>query len=182
MGTYTVLISGDKMFASGDMHVLVHDKKVDFARTEDVIDYVLCKLLDPVFKKYDKVDVYTTTQRGCDRIITDWALSKDLDVHITEADWEADGKAAAYIRNERLCKEVWSKDNRSMILFWDGKDEHTLNFIFKGYEFAIPVRVYNYKTKRMLTQEEVLKIQLEETAKDSAMKQLANSRKKYKGG
>ena len=157
---YSTIIAGDKSYTQNEMYILPSKSGIEFLNNKDLLYHIISKLLEPIFEKYDTVNIYTPDQTGCDRYVIDWATQRDLDVYIYRADWDEDGKSAMYKRNEEMCKALWSKEHRGMILLWDGENKLTLDFIVKSHEYAIPVRVFDYKQKRMLTNEELAQIQL----------------------
>lgn len=152
---YYVIVSGDKEFKEDEFFITAFDDTVYPAPAQTILDAVLHKLLCNVVEQYDDICLIVGDNCGADRLALDWALQHDYDVRFYEADWDNDGKAAGFKRNENMFCFAARKDHRATIIFWDGDNYMTRNLIYMGVEYKIPMRVYNYKQKRMLTKLEI---------------------------
>ncbi len=75
--------------------------------------------------------------RGVDRIAGQEAEKLGLLLDVFPADWERDGKAAGFIRNQRMI-DVGAD---LVIAFWDGKSNGTRHTITRAEHAGIPVEV-----------------------------------------
>ncbi len=75
--------------------------------------------------------------RGADRIAGEEAQKWGLRVDEFPADWERDGKAAGFIRNQRMA----DAGADLCIAFWDGRSSGTKHMMERARQAGIPVEV-----------------------------------------
>lgn len=59
-------------------------------------------------------------KRGPDALIVEWARKHGYECFIFEADWDAHGKAAGFMRNAKMREEL-----THLLAFWDGESKGT---------------------------------------------------------
>lgn len=160
-----IIISGDKGFRRGEFFVTTFGDSISSMNTQDILkivcDMVLCKAKD----NYKELFIVSGDNTGVDDIAIEYAMANNCDVFKYEADWEGQGNKAGFERNERMFIKVGLCEHKGAILFWNGEDYMTRNLIYQAYNYCVPLRVYNYVSKRFLTQQEIIGIQLEEREK-----------------
>ena len=89
----------------------------------------------------DKVPecVVSGTARGADRLGENWALDHDIHVVQMPANWEEDGKAAGYRRNERMATYA-----THLVAFHDGESRGTQHMINLARREGLEVRIVRY--------------------------------------
>ena len=83
-----------------------------------------CDAILKEIKKDDEVQIVSGGANGADKLGERYAREKHYICKIFEADWDRDGKAAGYIRNEQMAKYA-----DYLIAFWDGKSKGTKHMI-----------------------------------------------------
>ena len=76
-----------------------------------------------------------------------------------KADWDSNGAAAGYIRNEQMYKFVSNKPNYGALLIWDGESPGTMNNFLQAYDYDVPVRCFEYMQHRWLSKDEIWNVQ-----------------------
>lgn len=74
---------------------------------------------------------------GADSLGEDWALKSDIPLEIYPADWEHNGKAAGYIRNQEMAENA-----DALIAIWDGMSKGTKHMIDIATKKGLKVFVY----------------------------------------
>lgn len=74
--------------------------------------------------------------KGVDMLGAEWAIDKGLAVEYYPALWEAEGKAAGFIRNRRMAENA-----DGLLVIWDGVSKGTRNMIKEAANMAIEMRV-----------------------------------------
>lgn len=69
-------------------------------------------------------EVVSGGQRGVDAMGEIWAESKNIPVHVEEADWILYGRAAGPIRNRKMAEYA-----DALIAVWDGHSRGSLSMI-----------------------------------------------------
>jgi hypothetical protein len=162
---FYVVLSGDKDFKANDFMFTIVNDMVAPVPMQDIFSAFADKALSTAVTKYKQIKVITGDNHGADDIALTYAMAHDYDVFKYEADWDNEGSKAGFVRNEQMFFFVSIKQHKAALLFWDGVNYVTRNLIYQAYNFCIPIKVYNYKTKKWLTQEEIQRIQLEEQSK-----------------
>lgn len=162
---FYILISGDKSLRYDSYVVAVLDGTVSPLDGRSLIKMVSDKVLSKAKKTYNEIKVITGDNSGTDSMAQEYALSNNHDVMLYEADWDSNGSKAGFMRNEDMFLCVGSKEHKGALLFWNGEDYMTRNLIYQAYRYGVPLRVYNYVLKRVLTEDEVKDIQYEENNK-----------------
>lgn len=81
--------------------------------------------------------------KGADRIAEQEAQKLGLLIESHPADWEAHGKRAGFIRNEKMA----ALGAHLCIAFWDGRSRGTLHMVNRAVEYNIPVDVVMDKSE-----------------------------------
>lgn len=98
---------------------------------------LLCKELDKIRDQID--EIVCGEARGADMLGNTYAYDNDIKVKGFPADWEHDGKAAGFIRNEKMAKYA-----DKAIVFWDGKSVGSKDMIDRMEKLGKEVRVIYY--------------------------------------
>jgi len=80
-------------------------------------------------------------KRGPDRFIIDWCALTPFVCYEFEAQWDALGKRAGFVRNEEMSLEA-----SHLLAFWDGESRGTENMIKLAKERSLVVHSFNTKT------------------------------------
>lgn len=82
---------------------------------------ILYTELEKIIAKIDKkIVIVSGGARGTDALAKQYAGIKEYEYIEFPADWQKNGKAAGYIRNEEMHKFISQYSNRMCIAFWDG--------------------------------------------------------------
>jgi hypothetical protein len=98
---------------------------------------LLCKELDKIREQIG--EVVCGEARGADMLGNTYAYDNDIKVKGFPADWEHDGKAAGFIRNEKMAAYA-----DKAIVFWDGKSVGSKDIIDRMEKLGKEVRVIYY--------------------------------------
>lgn len=98
---------------------------------------LLCKELDKIRDQIG--EIVCGEARGADMLGNTYAYDNDIKIKGFPADWEHDGKAAGFIRNEKMAKYA-----DKAIVFWDGKSVGSKDMIDKMEKLGKEVRVIYY--------------------------------------
>jgi len=99
--------------------------KVIIAGSRDFDNYVLLShICDTVLPKGIDYEIVSGGARGADHLGEVYAWECDYKKTVFPADWDKNGKAAGYIRNEEMAKYA-----DALIAFWDGKSKGTKHMI-----------------------------------------------------
>ena len=74
--------------------------------------------------------------RGADQLGERWAQQEGLEVTRFPAEWDRDGRAAGYMRNERMAREA-----DALIAVWDGRSRGTGHMISMAKRWGLRVWV-----------------------------------------
>jgi hypothetical protein len=103
------------------------------------IDIPLAALNDAVIMSgFDITEVVSGTARGIDRTGELWAEWKGVPVARFPANWEKNGKAAGYLRNDAMARYA-----DALVAVWDGKSKGTKHMIDLARKREIEVYVHN---------------------------------------
>lgn len=102
---------------------------------------LLCKELDKIRDQIG--EIVCGEARGADMLGNTYAYDNDIKVKGFPTDWEHDGKAAGFIRNEKMAKYA-----DKAIVFWDGKSVGSKDMIDKMEKLGKEVRVIYYDRPR----------------------------------
>lgn len=152
------VISGDKDFTKSTSIFMEVDDKVTAVLAQDMVAHFCDKLLANKVKAGKKIIVVHADNNGADMLAADYASHKGYQNEMISADWEQFGNRAGWYRNEDLIAIPMRKPDKACVLFWDGEDKFTKNIIYNCYVYGMTLRVYNYKDKRWLKQEEIQQI------------------------
>ena len=87
------------------------------------------------------VEVISGGARGADRLGEKFGLSWRADITVMHAEWDLYGKAAGFIRNEKMAEYA-----DVLAAFWDGKSRGTKHMIDIALREGLEVHVYRYTT------------------------------------
>lgn len=118
--------------------------KLIIAGTREFKDFKLLQREVLRFLEESGHDIYDVTiisggARGADRLGELFADFFSIPCIIMEADWEANGRSAGFIRNKEMAKIA-----DACICFWDGHSRGTKHMIDIAREFKLNTRVINY--------------------------------------
>lgn len=159
---FYVVMSGDRGFKRTEFFRVIIDGYVTPTPAQEIFNLVSDKLLAKAKEKYKEIRVVVGDNYGADDIAMSYAMKQDFNVYKYEADWDSVGNKAGFERNEKMFTHVGRREHKAAILFWDGEDYMTRNLIYQAYNYCVPTRVYNYKKAKLLTQDEIKDIQLDE--------------------
>lgn len=159
---FYVIISGDKSLNENSFIPVLINDSVQLTEAETVVFTAIDNMLKTRIANGNEIYVLCGDNSGSDMFGYKYASQKDYEVIQYFADWDGNGSRAGYIRNESMFARAGIKQNKGCILFWDGEDPFTKNMIYLGWEFGIPVRVFNYKTSKWLKKDEIEEIQMAE--------------------
>ena len=117
--------------------------KVIIAGGRDFNDYaLLCEKCDGLLshkRQSHSVVIVSGTARGANSLGERYANERNYPIQRFPPDWNADGKAAGFIRNAQMAKAA-----DALIAFWDGKSKGTANMIEIARKRNLQVRVVTY--------------------------------------
>lgn len=167
---FYLVLAGDKEFQGDSYSMMSVNGMVTAVQNYDIIKTFALKLLSKKIDEQDEIILVSGDNDGVDAVAMKLAIELDCNMYRYEADWEADGNRAGYIRNEKMFLKVSLKPNRGCILFWNGENSYTKNLIYQCYEFSVPCKVYNYVTKSWMTQQSIQDIQVAEIQRQQNFK------------
>lgn len=159
---FYLIISGDKEFKSDVLIPMTVDEKIQMIDGETVLFHFADRLLRKRVAEGFKIIVYCGDNNGADQMAVKYANIRDYGLSEYKANWELKGNKAGYERNSNMFTHIGLKPNNGGLIFWNGSNIYTRNLIYLGWECGVPLRVYNYKDKKWLSQEEIEEIQMEE--------------------
>lgn len=99
--------------------------KVIIAGSRTFSDYNLLKTqCDYHLSQYDDIIIVSGCARGADSLGERYAIEKGHSINKFPANWDAYGKAAGFMRNEKM-----AENSDMLIAFWDGTSKGTKNMI-----------------------------------------------------
>jgi hypothetical protein len=110
-----------------------HDRQWIAKVLNDVVVTYGCKFPDPVIVHGDA--------RGADRLAADEAGKAGLITEAHPADWEAQGKRAGVVRNEKMA----SLGADLCIAFWDERSTGTKDMMDRAERHGIPLMIVTKK-------------------------------------
>lgn len=159
---FYLVLSGDKDFMA-DEHIFVSvNGQVVAVRIGDLVDDFVTRLISKRVENGDEILIITGDNKGVDRMAEAYGTKHNYDVYIYEAHWDEYGNKAGYMRNEEMFYKVCTRKNKACILFWDGENKSTHNLIYLAETMGVRCKVYNYRRKSWLTQEEIKAVSIEE--------------------
>ena len=103
-------------------------------RDFDDVELMFDSLLD-----YFPKCVVSGTARGADRLGERWAVNHGVHVVQMPANWDEDGKAAGYRRNERMARYA-----THLVAFWNGESRGTKHMIDIARREGLVVKIVRY--------------------------------------
>lgn len=103
----------------------------------------LCEVVDKVLsQKQDKhIVIVAGGAEGADALAEQYARERNYQLVVMMADWEKDGKAAGFLRNERMHKFISEKEDRGVIAFWDGESKGTAHSFSLAKRYSNQIRL-----------------------------------------
>jgi len=81
--------------------------------------------------------VLSGTARGADRLGERWAAEHKIPIERYPAQWNRDGRAAGYIRNQLM-----SEHAEALVVFWDGKSRGTMHMLNIAKDKGLKIKVF----------------------------------------
>jgi hypothetical protein len=115
--------------------------KVIIAGGRNFENYTLLKLkCNAILNEVkDEIQIVSGGAKGADKLGERYAREKGYICKIFEADWDKNGKAAGFIRNEEMAKY-----SDSLIAFWDGYSKGTKNMIDNAGKYKLKIRIIKF--------------------------------------
>lgn len=101
----------------------------------------LKKKTDFLLQKYKEITIVSGGARGADTLAKRYAKERQYGYIEFPADWNKDGKAAGFIRNEKMHKFLSEYEFRGCIAFWDGKSKGTAHNFSLVKKYDTPIRI-----------------------------------------
>lgn len=159
---FYLIIGGDKEFTENTLIPVVVNDMVQMANGDEILYHFADRLLRKRVSEGFEIRVYCGDNNGVDRLAMRYANERNYQLSEYKANWDALGNKAGYERNSNMFTHIGLKQNNGGLIFWNGENTYTRNLIYLGWECGVPLRVYNYRTKKWLSEEEVKDIQEEE--------------------
>ena len=86
--------------------------------------------------QFDITEVVSGGAKGVDRLGEQYAMIRNIPLHIYEADWERNGRAAGPLRNKKMAENA-----EALIAIWDGVSRGTKNMIETAEKHGLLVYV-----------------------------------------
>ena len=125
-------IFSGKLIIAGSRHYR------DYDLIENIIDMCLVQLNNP-----EITEIVSGMAKGIDTLGIEYANKHNIKVKEFPANWEVEGKAAGYKRNERMAKY-----GDMLIAIWDGESRGTKHMIDIAVNNKLPTIVYILKKDR----------------------------------
>lgn len=159
---FYLIISGDKDFTQSSFVPVVVNEQVSLMEAQDVVARLTDGMLKSRVENKFEIIVNCGDNQGADLMANIYANSRQYECKTFKADWDNYGNKAGYLRNQSLFTHVGLHEHKGGVIFWDGEDSYTRNLIFLGWEYGVPLRVFNYKLKRWLKKDEIEEVQDQE--------------------
>lgn len=159
---FYLLLSGDKDFTDDDYIFVSLNGHVVGVNHESLVHDFVTRLISKRVEQGDEIRIVTGDNKGVDKMAESYGNKNDYDVYIYEAHWEEYGNKAGFMRNEEMIFKTQLRENKACVLFWDGENKSTLNLLYLALKVGIKCKVYNYRRKNWLSQEEMEAIEIEE--------------------
>lgn len=167
---FYLMISGDKEFTSDAYISVLKDGSIVTMQHSELVAYLADKLLSSQIEQGREIRIVTGDNIGIDQIATTYSIVNDYERVVVKTDWDKNGSQAGYRKNETLYFKICNKQNKGVLLFWNGVNQFTLHLIYLAYEFGLNIKVYNYETKKWLTKETIEMLQRNEADRQSRYK------------
>ena len=115
--------------------------KVIVAGGRNFQDYALLKAkLDKILHDVnDSIEIVCGEANGADTLGKQYAIENHYRIASFPANWDKNGKAAGFIRNEEMAKY-----STHCVCFWDKKSKGTKHMIDLANQYKLKLRVINY--------------------------------------
>jgi hypothetical protein len=117
-----LLIAGGRDFTNYDIAKKCLDKELDGS---DII-------------------VISGTARGADSLGEKWAEENNFKVERYKPEWDTLGRKAGILRNIDMYNYIRDKENKKVVVFWDGQSRGTMHMIKTAKNGDLPILIYNY--------------------------------------
>ena len=152
---FYLLLSGDKDFKPYESYAVCVNNTISAMTGEEYAFMMVDKILTNRFKDNATIRIVTGDNAGIDKIAKDYAERRSMDSFEFWTDWDSHGNKAGFIRNQEMFYHIARRPNKACILFWNGDNIYTKNLIYLAYHYQIAIRVFNYVTKKWLSQNEI---------------------------
>ena len=98
----------------------------------------------------DEILIVSGGATGADHMAEKYAEERNIPIKIFKADWQRYGKSAGYWRNIEMHEFIKNYPNRGCLCFWDGQSPGTKQNFDIAAKYHTPLRIYNYKTKKII--------------------------------
>ncbi len=115
--------------------------KVIIAGSRSFDNYVLLSsVCDNVIPKgLHYIEIISGTSKGADKLGENYAWERNYGLKKFPADWDKNGKAAGYIRNEEMAKYA-----DALIAFWDGESKGTKHMINLAKKHRLLIYIHKH--------------------------------------
>lgn len=109
------------------------------------MDYELLKRkCDHLLQNQKDILIVSGGAKGADFLAEKYAKEKGYVLKVFRADWDKNGKAAGYIRNEEMHKFIATFEKRGVIAFWDGSSKGTAHNFDLAKKYNNQIKIINY--------------------------------------
>lgn len=112
-------------------------------------------IMDKSLQKHNelghKIIIVTGNSKGTETLAQKYADINGYEKIIVSVDFKKYGKSAGYTRNEQMHKMIARNSKRGCVCFWDGETSWVQHNFETARRYGTPVRVYNYKERRLIT-------------------------------
>lgn len=112
----------------------------NFSQMKNYMDFLL--------QNKEDVLIISGGANGADSLAERYAEeSPKCSLIVMNAEWELYGKAAGYIRNEKMHKTAAHFKDRGCVLFWNGVSKGTKQNIALARKYNTPIKIYRFDRK-----------------------------------
>ena len=90
------------------------------------------------------ITVISGTARGADSLGERWANEAGHEIIKYKPEWDKLGPKAGPLRNIEMYNFIKDKENKKVIVFWDGISKGTMHMIKTASNGQLPLKIYNY--------------------------------------
>lgn len=121
------------------------------------ITTILCNTMIGTFAKDKDIYIVQGDAYGADECGRLYASNNKYNLCRFPADWKAYGRGAGMIRNKQMFEYIDKKENKGVLLLWDGESHGTFNDIKLALRFGFDTLVYIYTTGELLAKDTLAK-------------------------
>jgi hypothetical protein len=117
----------------------------DYAELKHVCSDYVTHLVKDGISQHNEISIISGMASGADSLGVKFANEAGLYLIRCAADWDTNGKAAGYRRNDQMAKLATDNGRGVLLAFWDGKSKGTKHMIDLAEKHKMEIYITLYK-------------------------------------